>query len=382
MEAERHTLQVLVKKTAPLVSIALVLLVSSSASALATKPLQTWGTDGRVEATVYLNGVVYIGGMFTHAIDPVTGEERVRHDLLAIDAATGALLPWAPDVECPANDTRITCTVPRVRAMSTNGTDIFVGGRFTAVDGVKDLMWVILHSDGGQVDTQGQRTNAEVTGMAFDGPVLYVGGTFTKFDGDPHDKKLSALDTSVSPPIPEPNYDPIVDDVVRGIAVLPNHDIVIGGQFTSVMGAPRAYIAGLTPDLRVTRWATFPSHELWDVTTDGTSVFAGRGGGLGGQLLAFDPSNGSKLWGIAGNGDVQAVCMFGGKIIAGGHFTAMHSISVKRLMSVSLSGLIDASWKPNPDSTKGVWSVAPGGSLLLVGGDFLDVGKTYQPHFA
>ena len=74
--------------------------------------------------------------------------------------------------------------------------------------------------------------------------------------------------------------------------------------------------------------------------------------------------------------------MFGGNVIAGGHFTSMRAMSVKRLMSVSPSGVIDTSWKPNPDSTKGVWSVAPGGSLLLVGGDFLHMGTTYQPHFA
>jgi hypothetical protein len=92
-------------------------------------------TDGDVATVGYLAGVVYFGGHFDHACgSPRTGDHGVcldgsvsRVKLAAVDAGTGALLPWNPQGS----------GVVGVRAIATNPGlgKVAAGGEFTSMRG-------------------------------------------------------------------------------------------------------------------------------------------------------------------------------------------------------------------------------------------------------
>ena len=47
-----------------------------------------------------------------------------------------------------------------------------------------------------------------------------------------------------------------------------------------------------------------------------------------------------------------------------------------------MSGNLDMSWRPHPNSAKGIWTVFPSPDLLLVGGDFMMIGDAPYNRFA
>src|SRR5947208_15793988 len=64
-----------------------------------TSPIPTYQANGRVYAITAANGTVYIGGSFT-SVRPAGsgGTSTTRNGVAAFDEATGALLPWNPNV--------------------------------------------------------------------------------------------------------------------------------------------------------------------------------------------------------------------------------------------------------------------------------------------
>jgi hypothetical protein len=77
----------------------------------------TMANDGASYTVTQLGGVVYVGGNFLHA----NGSPRTY--LAALDAATGTLLPWAPE---PNNI---------VYGLEQDGAHVYVSGSFTAIGG-------------------------------------------------------------------------------------------------------------------------------------------------------------------------------------------------------------------------------------------------------
>lgn len=77
-------------------------------------------------AVVRTGDVVLLGGTFTALRSPDDSVTRSRAGLAALDAVTGALLPWNPGV-----------SGGEVRALATSedGTTVYVGGTFTSLAG-------------------------------------------------------------------------------------------------------------------------------------------------------------------------------------------------------------------------------------------------------
>jgi len=390
------------------VGILSVGVVAATQNAWASIPSQpksgVAGTDGTVYASARIGDVVYVGGIFDNAVDPTTGITVPRENLMAVDVTTGAVLPWDVPVTCEPNDAQVSCANvdgPKhgeVRALIAYGNDLIIGGYFTAVGGTKRLMWAIVDTtDGSLVDLGSGRTNGRVGAFALDGSILYAGGSFTKFDGESADKKLSAVDVATSPPTAVPGFDPNVSDVVRAIVVLPDHNVVIGGQFQKVNGTDEPNIAELTPGDVLVPWADNPIYNLWDLAYSNGVVYAGRGEGKGGKVIAYNPAGGTQYWQLGGNGDVQALTIYdddgagpdAAQLIAGGHWSTWNGLhGYRKLVAINLSanpatkGTLDTSWQPQPNSTKGVWHLDGTDGALFVGGEFDTVGGISAPHFA
>jgi hypothetical protein len=89
------------------------------------------GTDGNVQAITVFNGEVYPGGHYDNYCGPQGGQHTctnpvVRHKIMAVDEATGALQSWAPSVNSTLG----------VFALAGGAGFLEMGGDFTKVAGV------------------------------------------------------------------------------------------------------------------------------------------------------------------------------------------------------------------------------------------------------
>ena len=87
-------------------------------------PAPIWSTAlPAVENMLVVNGRLFVQGLF-----PLPGAAS-RYGVAEVDPTSGAVLPWGPVFDNPGGSVRMG-------AMASNGTQLFVGGLFTTVDGV------------------------------------------------------------------------------------------------------------------------------------------------------------------------------------------------------------------------------------------------------
>ena len=107
---------------AAVLAAGLVMAGRGAGASVPSSPRRAAGFDGRVRVAVAAGNGVYLGGAFTRATD-VDGRVVARNRLAAVDAATGALLPWNPGAD------------KTVYAMAVAGSTVYMGGDFTRVGG-------------------------------------------------------------------------------------------------------------------------------------------------------------------------------------------------------------------------------------------------------
>jgi hypothetical protein len=383
---------------AVLPAIALLIGAGPAWATIAAKPetpaargTAAWGTDGRVEAMVRIGDVVYMGGSFNHAVR-TDGLTAPRANLMAVNVLTGYLRPWRPSVD------------GIVFAMATDGSTIFIGGDFTTVNsGQPRSNFVAIGPRGGVRNWHLDTTN-QVRALTYSGTTLFLGGQFGFVEGQRR-TRLAAADLSVAPPTggtpPLLDWTPRTDKSVRSILVMQNGNVLIGGVWEEIreQGAPtwddtKPFIQALTPPGPggglFARWNEHTVDFVWKLAMmpDGR-IIVGRGGRKGGTVALYTET-GTNVWHIFANGDVQAVGYADGRVIAGGHWAYINGgpggrTHLPRLVSINpVTGKLDMTWQPWPDSTKGVWSVLATPDRLMVGGDFtrMDHGNIVANHYA
>jgi trimeric autotransporter adhesin len=358
----------------------------AATSDLSTSVDQTYQANGRVDAIVTVGDTVYIGGQFTSmrpAGDPLGTGEVPREHLAALDATTGALLPWNPG----ANNTVLAL------AASVDGTTIFIGGQFSNVGGqVRDRL-ADVDASTGAVLPWAPAADLKVEAIAVTSSLVYVGGTFDTVDGQPR-TRLAALDYTGAL---SSAWAPTADDDVRVLSVAPGAgSIFVGGYFLSVSGdTTQKYLAQLSlTNGAVLPWKNHPPYSVYGITYAGSTLVV-AGNGAGGHLGAFDLATGAKTWLVQTDGGVQAVTTLNGVVYAGGHFDnicvpagqgvpAVHThgftcpvdqLTRHKLFAVDpTTGALDP-WAPGANSPLGVFGLANDGTSLEVGGDFTLLGS-------
>jgi hypothetical protein len=163
--------------------------------------------------------------------------------------------------------------------------------------------------------------------------------------------------------------------------------VVVGGVFQVLSGVSNPYLGEITPTGAATPWLSHPLAQVWDVIPSalGDSVFVAAGGvSPEGEAQAYAPG-GTLLWATETDGGVQAVTWDAtdGQVIFGGHFKTVSGISAPRLCALDpITGALDTTWVPRPNSKKGVWSLFASADKLYVGGDFTTMGRQPSSHFA
>ncbi len=265
-------------------------------------------------------GKVVVGGDFTALV----GVDRVnRLARLNIDGTLDSSFASGVGADGPV----------RALAIQPDGRTVF-GGYFTTYDFLTRAYLARVNADG-TLDNSfnfGAGLDNAVLALALqaDGKVV-VGGLFTTVYGVPR-QSIARMNTNGTVDASF-TVGAGADGAVRAVAVQADGKILIGGDFQTVNGLPRAHIARLNAN----------------GTVDGT----------------FNP-------GLGADGPVNAIALTStGGILIGGAFTNYHGAPAPRLVQLTSGGALDGSFNPGSGANDFVSSIVlqPNG-LALVGGSF------------
>ncbi len=358
-------------------AVAVLVVPATAGATIASKPLDTWQTNGRVLAVLQIGSITYVGGKFTQISDH-SGQTQAVLNLAAFNAS-GNPTSWAPQANAAVKSI----------APGPGGT-IIVGGSFTKIDGKGRNHLADIEPNGTIVpkSTWAGAANGDIQALAVQGSRLYLGGTFSLVEGATRNflAAVSLADGSL-----DGGWTPSVDGRVDGLAANGSR-VVAGGFFSTVDGVNQASLAALDPSSGNFQ-PGFDLHRKSPVVamaqrdSDG-AVYAGTANN---RLTAFNASGSSTPWLIGFDGNVQAITVSDGEVIAGGHFDNLCDVGtnctnpIVRHHIAALSpgsGDLDTGWSPTVNSNLGVFALADTSTGLAVGGDFTKIGGVAQAHVA
>jgi len=306
----------------------------NSATGVTSDPLPTTqiNADGWVQDQVIVGDTVYAGGSFSSARPAGVAagtNESPRTNLLAYSISTGNLVDgFAPKVN----------GVVRVLALSPDKTRLYVGGEFTAVDGVTHNRLVAFNTKTGQVDpTFAVNLGGPVYAISATSTTVYVGGSFTQANGVNRGRfaAFRAADGGLIS-----TWTPKSGDfrVVRALLVAPGGLVIAGGQFGSIGNLSSSTLttvagsAALDPTTGAVKpWAVNTVVKQYgdnggvlSLKTDGTTVY-GAGFWFGGTESNFEgawaagPTDGKIKWLADCHGDTYDTTVANGVVYAASH---------------------------------------------------------------
>lgn len=339
-------------------------------------PTRSWHTNGAVKSIVYLNGIAYVAGSFTSVSD-AAGTTVRRSNLAAIRISTGVVTSWSPS----ANGA--------VLALASDGrSTIYAGGPFTSVSGVARAGLAAISTSGAVPAWQGRVGAGEVHALRFAPGRLYVGGGFSWVDGVQR-PNLAALDPVTGA---LQSWNPAPTGIVWSIRVDPAH-VFIGGNFQYVGRSRQSHIAALSPATgRPLSWSFYPYRAAVLSLAESNGVLVAGLAGNGGRVVAIRISTGRRIWTRWADGNVKAVTITDGELVAGGHFMNLCSagsgepcgspIAAHHLVALSLATGAPTGWQPSMNGVLGAYALCPIPTGVVVGGDFTVVGGVSQPFYA
>ena len=337
----------------------------------ATGPVSELDPRVCVNAFAPKGDTVFVGGEFT----AIGGQ--ARRSLAAVDATTGAALPWTPSLtgDWPG---------PHVSALILRGDGLFVGGWFKNASGLRRYNVVELSVQTAAPTDWASGANSQVVTLALSGEALYVGGTFTSVSEFKRRVNIAALDLTtgrVKDWIPNPDGLNVYALAVSGDRVY------AGGDFTSVGGQPRSGIAALdTMTGAAMDWNPTADNAVEAIVVHGGTVYVGGGfGNIGGQarkfLAALDTTTGAATpWAPEANDYVLCLAAGGRELYAGGFFTWIGNHRRYYLAALDTATGAATEWDPGADSF--VDALAIGGDLVYAGGGFTTIGGQPRNYLA
>lgn len=359
----------------------------------ATAPDTTLGTNGKVRALLQVGNVMWVGGQFTATSDAQGGLSNI----VGLDVSTG--LRAASVVDVP----KLTGSGSLVFDLSTDGTNVYAAGKFTAANGAKNL--VAFDAVTG-ILTQ-KFVAPSLKSVLYDNGRVLGGSDILQawFPAGGKDPSWDVTTVQIDPTLRAHTTKP----AYRDLKPVPG-----GGYFAACQ------CDWLTTDPDTTDPTTYQTKALVRLNAvgsyvptwipGGTNPLNPKGGAFGidvfvdadGVLLAaggsdftekFDVLTGQRIWRTDTNGSSQAVTRFndvqGSNYFVGGHYRCLSGTATSgnqldvfhpRLSALGLDGVLDQSWTvPITPTYNAVWVVTQDSlGRLWIGGEFKKVGGNWS----
>jgi hypothetical protein len=349
---------------------------------LATGALLPWNPQLDVQPGVRAPNVVtivgstaFVGGTFT------TAGGTARQGLAAVDATTGAVLGTpAPALSANGN----------VSVFLASGNTLYIGGGFTSIGGVARANLAAVDATTGNVLPFQADTNGQVRSLLLDGTSLYVGGGFGAITGFAR-PGLGRVD-AVTGAVDSFRVDVVGGGVMSLLKV--GGTLYLGGFFTHALGQPRVSAAAITiataallpwnPGLAggVNALGLASTGEIFVVGGFTHIAAVPRQG-----VAAMDFVNNELLpFTITVNGNVRGITAVGNTLYLAGQFTIVNGQTRNGFAAVDrLSGAL-LPWNPNAtgniNNVNGGRSIVVVGDTAYLGGYFTSAGGAARTGFA
>lgn len=300
---------------------------------------------------LYLEGRIFISGNFQSALGSITNVPIAtnRSHVASFHAGTGQLDDWNPNI-----------SGSNVKSIATDGTFIYIGGDFSAVNSNGAVNLSKLHKDNGTTFYPFLGTDGAVHALAIHNGVLYFGGLFSLVNpGTVTRTKLAAINLSNDALLPYFSTLTITGNAVEDLVIY-NDQLIVAGE----IGSPRLgmFKTDLTGNLLDSDYSigggiqavyklsvieeklfafgffesvrSIPRNHFFqlDLITD--------------EVTSFDPkflNTNTAALGVA-------IPFKDNVIFLGGGFGAIDTQNRKYLAEIDLETGIPTSWDPNPDS--------------------------------
>ncbi|MFI7547095.1 hypothetical protein [Actinoplanes sp. NPDC049599] len=353
---------------------------ASPAAAVRPRTQATPAFNSTVWAIAFRGDVVYVGGSFTTVT--FRGRSFPRKRLAALNARTGAVLPWQPT----ANGT--------VRALAVAGTAVYAAGDFDTISGQRRDAVARLDARSGRVSRFAHRVSGSAATLAIGNGRVYVGGSFSSVDGVPR-RNLAAFSHGTG--ALDRSWRAGTGGHVRSLAVT-RRRVYLGGDFHRVNGsraADRLAAVHSSTGALITAFRPKAPANVMDVAVDARGVYTATGG-PGGRAVGYSASGGVR-WTHLFDGDVHTIAVMGGVAYVGGHFdrSCRRTSTLRQLgclggytPRVKLAALDGrgrlTGWNPRANGTVGthVLTTYPARKRIAAGGAFTRVGGAGRERFA
>lgn len=353
--------------------VALAMLANPAASAavfVEGTPQASWGVNGSVYATVVVGDTVIVGGAFTQAVS-TTNKKTPRQNLAAFSLSTGALLTsWRLDADA------------RVQALTTDGTNVYVGGMFLNLGGVPRSRLAKLDAATG-VLAAGFAPNVSggVKAVEVDGNDLYIAGGFTVVNQVKH-RYVAKLDATTG--AQSSAFQATANAAAYGLVKSPTSDTLwVSGLFDTLNGVGRLGLGGLNTTTGALIGPEFGHTDVplfgLDISPDGSTLFGAQKSNQG---AAWNVDTGTRNWVVRLDGNAQAVKYYDGTLYLGFHDGYQANTALKLLAIDPVTGEVDPSFMPSFDLFMGVHAIDVTADGLVVGGQFRTVSGVTARNFA
>jgi hypothetical protein len=262
------------------------------------------GVNDSVDALAVLGSTLYVGGSFSK----VGGVARSH--LAAIDAATGAIKDWSPEMDAEGE----------VRALLAQGSTIYAGGSFSIVGGKARPNVAAVDAVSGAVTAWNPRTSGNggaVNVLEAYGSAIDIGGAFRAVGGKRRDY-LAQVDLRTGAVLP---WNPGGPGTVFALAIA-EKTLYVAGAGLAAFDASTGAELGWNPVID-SGYFTAITATPDAVYVAGPIVNAGSARESRARLAALDPVSGAALaWNPGANGEPQALAVSGSTVYVGGAFTS------------------------------------------------------------
>ena len=369
-------------------------------------PESSWQTNAPARAVGYANGVVYVGGDFTAVRPPgaLPGvDEAPAMHLVAFDSTTG--VPISGFTASVTSTSSVTPTVYSI-SVSPDGSTVYFGGRFTTVDGVARTDVAAVNAQTGALLpwAPGMPATSTVFGVtATPSGNVYLGGQFSTLDGK---SRGNAGEVDAAGRLLP--WNPTFNGPVHGIMLSPDGtEAVVGGNFGVADGVTHRSLIAVDPTLGTldAAWGAGPHmsnlFQVWHMTGDANQLYIGGvdyGGDQGFSefdgTAALSWSTGTVNWSDYCQGDTHAVALVNNVLYIGSHAHDCSSVpggfpSLSTHHDLTAENATNGdmlNWFPNDNATgneaTGSAASTTDGTNLFDVGDFTKVNGQWQQGFA